>query len=154
MSQSDFTLAIRNFSNQPNYRILENNVLISHKDLYIWNWASVFWIPNFLLFNSIMDLTLIVVTFFRYSDIIAHRLLAVSIGADSSYADLLDKSKIQKVCNNLNFRHKMAQYAGRASVNLHTHVSVLLVFLYQQRNNKIFWGLPLLPKMIFWKTTE
>lgn len=58
----------------------------------------------------------------RYSDIIAHRLLAVSIGADSSYADLLDKSKIQKVCNNLNFRHKMAQYAGRASVNLHTHL--------------------------------
>ena len=85
-----------------------------------------------------MDLTLIVVTFFRYSDIIAHRLLAVSIGADSSYADLLDKSKIQKVCNNLNFRHKMAQYAGRASVNLHTHVSFLFVFLYQQRNNKIF----------------
>jgi len=58
----------------------------------------------------------------RYSDIIAHRLLAVSINADSSYADLLDKSKIQKVCNNLNFRHKMAQYAGRASVNLHTHL--------------------------------
>ncbi|XP_005105731.1 exosome complex exonuclease RRP44 [Aplysia californica] len=58
----------------------------------------------------------------RYSDIIAHRLLAVSIGADSSYQDLLDKSKIQKVCNNLNFRHKMAQYAGRASVNLHTHL--------------------------------
>lgn len=58
----------------------------------------------------------------RYSDIIAHRLLAVSIGADSSYAELLDKSKIQKICNNLNFRHKMAQYAGRASVNLHTHL--------------------------------
>jgi len=58
----------------------------------------------------------------RYSDIIAHRLLAVSINADSSYADLLDKSKVQKVCNNLNFRHKMAQYAGRASVNLHTHL--------------------------------
>ncbi|CAG5119545.1 unnamed protein product, partial [Candidula unifasciata] len=66
----------------------------------------------------------------RYSDIIAHRLLAVSIGADASYSDLLDKTKIQvmlvlteRACaNNLNFRHKMAQYAGRASVNLHTHL--------------------------------
>ncbi|BFZ19682.1 hypothetical protein BsWGS_22722 [Bradybaena similaris] len=58
----------------------------------------------------------------RYSDIIAHRLLAVTIGADASYSDLLDKTKIQSLCNNLNYRHKMAQYAGRASVNLHTHL--------------------------------
>uniref|UniRef100_A0A0B6YBP1 Uncharacterized protein n=1 Tax=Arion vulgaris TaxID=1028688 RepID=A0A0B6YBP1_9EUPU len=58
----------------------------------------------------------------RYSDIIAHRLLAITIGADSSYSDLLDKTKIQSLCNNLNYRHKMAQYAGRASVNLHTHL--------------------------------
>ncbi|CAL1543487.1 unnamed protein product [Lymnaea stagnalis] len=58
----------------------------------------------------------------RYSDIIAHRLLAVSIGADASYSELLDKTKIQSLCNNLNYRHKMAQYAGRASVNLHTHL--------------------------------
>ena len=28
----------------------------------------------------------------------------------------------QSVCNNLNFRHRMAQYAGRASVGLHTQV--------------------------------
>ncbi|KAH3778706.1 exosome complex exonuclease RRP44-like isoform X1 [Dreissena polymorpha] len=58
----------------------------------------------------------------RYSDILVHRLLAVSIGADSSYPDLLDKHRTQIVCNNLNYRHKMAQYAGRASVNLHTHL--------------------------------
>nr|KAI8762821.1 exosome complex exonuclease RRP44 [Biomphalaria glabrata] len=58
----------------------------------------------------------------RYSDIIAHRLLAVSIGADASYPELLEKTKIQSLCNNLNYRHKMAQYAGRASVNLHTHL--------------------------------
>jgi len=30
---------------------------------------------------------------------------------------------MQKVCENLNFRHRMAQYAGRASVALHTQVS-------------------------------
>ncbi|XP_062581168.1 exosome complex exonuclease RRP44-like [Saccostrea cucullata] len=58
----------------------------------------------------------------RYSDIIVHRLLAVCIGADSSYPELTDKYKTQAVCNNLNYRHKMAQYAGRASVNLHTHI--------------------------------
>ncbi|XP_056008572.1 exosome complex exonuclease RRP44-like isoform X2 [Ostrea edulis] len=58
----------------------------------------------------------------RYSDIIVHRLLAVCIGADASYPELTDKYKTQAVCNNLNFRHKMAQYAGRASVNLHTHI--------------------------------
>ena len=58
----------------------------------------------------------------RYSDILVHRLLAVCIGADASYPELLEKQKTQAVCNNLNYRHKMAQYAGRASVNLHTHV--------------------------------
>lgn len=29
---------------------------------------------------------------------------------------------VQKVCENLNYRHRMAQYAGRASVALHTQV--------------------------------
>lgn len=58
----------------------------------------------------------------RYSDILVHRLLAVCIGADASYPELLDKHKTQSICNNLNYRHKMAQYAGRASVNLHTHL--------------------------------
>ncbi|XP_033754703.1 exosome complex exonuclease RRP44-like [Pecten maximus] len=58
----------------------------------------------------------------RFSDIIVHRLLAVCIGADASYPSLTDKHKTQVVCNNLNYRHKMAQYAGRASVNLHTHI--------------------------------
>ncbi|CAH1267033.1 DIS3 [Branchiostoma lanceolatum] len=58
----------------------------------------------------------------RYSDIIVHRLLAVSINADKSFPDLLDKYKSQALCNNLNFRHKMAQYAGRASVELHTQL--------------------------------
>ncbi|KAG9262200.1 exosome complex exonuclease RRP44 [Astyanax mexicanus] len=49
----------------------------------------------------------------RYSDIIVHRLLAVAINADSTYPDLMDKH---------NYRHKMAQYAQRASVAFHTQV--------------------------------
>jgi exosome complex exonuclease DIS3/RRP44 len=58
----------------------------------------------------------------RYADIIVHRLLAVCVGADSTYPDLLDKKKSHELCHNLNYRHRMAQYAGRASVALHTHV--------------------------------
>ncbi|KAL0275597.1 UNVERIFIED_CONTAM: hypothetical protein PYX00_003405 [Menopon gallinae] len=58
----------------------------------------------------------------RYADIIVHRLLAVAIGADSTYPDLLDKRKTHELCHNLNYRNRMAQYAGRASVALHTHL--------------------------------
>ncbi|XP_069000611.1 exosome complex exonuclease RRP44 [Embiotoca jacksoni] len=58
----------------------------------------------------------------RYADIIVHRLLAVAIGADSTYADLMDKHKQSALCNNLNYRHKMSQYAQRASVAFHTQL--------------------------------
>jgi len=58
----------------------------------------------------------------RYADIIVHRLLAVSIDADVTYPELLDKRKSQALCHNLNYRNRMAQYAGRASVALHTHL--------------------------------
>lgn len=58
----------------------------------------------------------------RYADIIVHRLLAVSIQADATYPQLLDKNFLQQACNNMNYRHKMAQYAGRASVELHTQL--------------------------------
>lgn len=58
----------------------------------------------------------------RYADILVHRLLAACIGADVTYPDLLDKKKMNNICHNLNYRNRMAQYAGRASVALHTHV--------------------------------
>lgn len=58
----------------------------------------------------------------RYADIIVHRLLAACIGADSTYAELLDKRRTSALCNNLNYRNRMAQYAGRASVALNTHL--------------------------------
>lgn len=63
----------------------------------------------------------------RYADIIVHRLLAVSIGADATYPDLLDKRKSNNLCQNLNYRNRMAQYAGRASVAFNTHVNKNLV---------------------------
>ncbi|XP_075419097.1 exosome complex exonuclease RRP44 [Tenrec ecaudatus] len=58
----------------------------------------------------------------RYADIIVHRLLAVAIGADATYPELTDKHKLADICKNLNFRHKMAQYAQRASVAFHTQL--------------------------------
>ncbi|XP_066596305.1 exosome complex exonuclease RRP44 [Prorops nasuta] len=58
----------------------------------------------------------------RYADVIVHRLLAVCIGADATYPDLLDKKKNHALCHNMNYRHRMAQYAGRASVAFHTHL--------------------------------
>ena len=53
-----------------------------------------------------------------------HRLLAVCIGADATYPDLLDKKKNHALCQNMNYRHRMAQYAARASVALNTHVCI------------------------------
>jgi len=58
----------------------------------------------------------------RYADLIVHRLLAVAISADKTYPNLLDKHNTQKLCNNLNHRHLMAQRASRASIQLHTHL--------------------------------
>ncbi|KAM3837256.1 exosome complex exonuclease RRP44 isoform 3-T3 [Vipera latastei] len=58
----------------------------------------------------------------RYADIIVHRLLAVAIGVDSTYPDLTDKHKLADLCKNLNYRHKMAQYAQRASIAFHTQL--------------------------------
>ncbi|XP_030756303.1 exosome complex exonuclease RRP44 [Sitophilus oryzae] len=58
----------------------------------------------------------------RYADVIVHRLLAVSCGSDCTYPDLLDKQKTTDLCQNLNYRNRMAQYAGRASVAFNTHL--------------------------------
>ena len=58
----------------------------------------------------------------RYADLLVHRLLAVAVGADITYTELLNRKSVQQVCNNLNYRHKMSQYAQRSSVALHTHL--------------------------------
>ncbi|XP_050562222.1 exosome complex exonuclease RRP44 [Spodoptera frugiperda] len=58
----------------------------------------------------------------RYADVIVHRLLAASIGCDVTHATLLDTKVANSVCDNLNYRHRQAQYAGRASVTMNTHI--------------------------------
>eukprot|EP00126_Sphaerothecum_destruens_P011113 Sdes_comp20858_c0_seq9m17701 len=56
----------------------------------------------------------------RYSDVIVHRQLAAVIGWEK-YPDvsILDKNRIAELCENLNLRHRMAQFAARSSVNLY-----------------------------------
>ena len=56
----------------------------------------------------------------RYADIIVHRLLSAAIGVIALPAVNADRSKQQDLCAHLNRRHKAAQHAQRASVNLHT----------------------------------
>eukprot|EP01132_Coremiostelium_polycephalum_P004708 gene4708-5880_t len=55
----------------------------------------------------------------RYPDIIVHRLLASAIGVNSISLNMENKT-IVGMCEGFNFRHKMAQYAGRGSTQLHT----------------------------------
>ena len=58
----------------------------------------------------------------RYADVIVHRLLAASIGNESLPREYEDKTGMRALCDNINKRHLMSQLAGRASVNLHTHI--------------------------------
>ena len=58
----------------------------------------------------------------RYADLMVHRLLAAAVGADATYPTLVDKEAGQSLCNRLNHRHKMAQQAQRASIQLYTQL--------------------------------
>lgn len=52
----------------------------------------------------------------RYADVIAHRQLSSAIGFEPLHASLQNQAKLEKICSNINYRHRMAQMAGRASV--------------------------------------
>jgi exosome complex exonuclease DIS3/RRP44 len=56
----------------------------------------------------------------RYSDQMAHRLLAAIIGWEPISHHSLDLEAMGDLTDNLNQRHTLAQHAGRASVALHT----------------------------------
>lgn len=56
----------------------------------------------------------------RYADVCVHRLLAAAIGVSPLPQHMSSKSYLHDLCANMNRRHRAAQLAGRASVQLHT----------------------------------
>eukprot|EP00980_Cylindrotheca_fusiformis_P030799 scaffold25436_cov127-Cylindrotheca_fusiformis.AAC.7 len=56
----------------------------------------------------------------RYADVCVHRLLAAAINVAPLPLHLSSKSYLHDLCANMNRRHRSAQLAGRASVQLHT----------------------------------
>lgn len=58
----------------------------------------------------------------RYADLLVHRLLAHAINCSRYGFDktLLSVDILQSVCEHINYRHRMAQLASRASARLHT----------------------------------
>ena len=58
----------------------------------------------------------------RYADVLVHRLLAAAIGVSPLPACNADRGKQQDLCAHMNRRHRAAQYAQRASVNLYTNI--------------------------------
>ena len=56
----------------------------------------------------------------RYADVCVHRLLAAAINIAPLPSHLSSKSYLHDLCSNMNRRHRAAQLAGRASVQLHT----------------------------------
>ena len=56
----------------------------------------------------------------RYADVVVHRLLAASLNLAPLPAKSRDRTSLHSLADNLNTRHRNAQFAGRASVELHT----------------------------------
>jgi exosome complex exonuclease DIS3/RRP44 len=58
----------------------------------------------------------------RYADVLVHRLLGASIGIYSLSKELTERETMREICNIMNVRHKMAQYASRSSAELYTQI--------------------------------
>ncbi|KAJ6809856.1 exosome complex exonuclease RRP44-like protein A [Iris pallida] len=56
----------------------------------------------------------------RYADVIVHRLLAAALEISKLPPIFQDKAQLTNISDNLNYRHRNAQMASRASVELHT----------------------------------
>ncbi|WBW71574.1 exosome 3'-5' exoribonuclease subunit Dis3 [Schizosaccharomyces osmophilus] len=52
----------------------------------------------------------------RYADVLAHRQLAAAIDYEVLNPSISDKQRLIEISNGINYRHRMAQMAGRASV--------------------------------------
>ena len=56
----------------------------------------------------------------RYADVIVHRLLGAALALSVLPATIKDPQALRSLADNLNNRHRNAQFAGRASVELYT----------------------------------
>lgn len=60
----------------------------------------------------------------RYADVLAHRQLAASINYTPLHPSLQSKSHVDKTLNVVNKRHRLAQMAGRASVEFYVGLAL------------------------------
>jgi len=60
----------------------------------------------------------------RYADVLAHRQLAASIGYTTLHPSLHSKSHIERILDVVNRRHRMAQMAGRASIEFYVGLAL------------------------------
>ena len=65
-----------------------------------------------------------------------HRLLAVIIEAERTYPELLEQKKLSDLSQHINYRHKMAQYAGRSSSEITAIVSFVCFCMVQTANDE------------------
>ena len=56
----------------------------------------------------------------RYADVIVHRLLGAALALSVLPTTIKDPQALRSLADNLNNRHRNAQFAGRASVELYT----------------------------------
>lgn len=60
----------------------------------------------------------------RYADVMVHRLLAALLEVDQIHPNMLDRKKLFRQAENMNRRHRRAQYASRASILLNTFMII------------------------------
>ena len=58
----------------------------------------------------------------RYADVVVHRLLNAALGLEPLDAAFESQDGLRATADNVNLRHRNSQSAGRASVELHTHI--------------------------------
>jgi len=60
----------------------------------------------------------------RYADVLAHRQLAAAVGHSPLHASLHSRDYVERILSVVNRRHRMAQFAGRASVEFYVGLAL------------------------------
>lgn len=61
---------------------------------------------------------------FYFADVLAHRQLAAAIGHSPLHASLHSKDYVERILSNVNRRHRMAQFASRASTEFYVGLAL------------------------------